>query len=99
MVRRARRYAGLPPGVRIRWLLDSTIAAQGWDGLCDDHDSSNRFTISIASYVTRDHAVWLIEHELAHVRQRIFHPEEVEDHGPGFGLELAYLHRRLVGEE
>ena len=98
MVRKLRRLADLPRGVRIRWILSDEIAEHGWDGLCDDHDSTTRFTVHIASHLTYEVAFATLLHELAHVRQVIYWPREVEDHGTGFWLEHGFIYRRVVGE-
>src|SRR5688572_30728162 len=45
MARYLRRKADLPRGVRVRWILDSDIHEQGWNGTCDDHETTTRFTI------------------------------------------------------
>jgi hypothetical protein len=99
MARYLRRKADLPRGVRVRWILDSDIHEQGWNGTCDDHETTTRFTIRVAAQLSAYHAWDVCIHELGHVRQRIFRPEEKTDHGEGYGIEHAYIWRRVVGEE
>lgn len=99
MCRYLRRKARLPKGVRIRWILDPDLGAQGYAGMCDDHDSHNRFTIQIDSGLSSEHCYWALCHELAHVRQRIFHVDELDNHGPGFGIEFAFMWRAATGEQ
>jgi hypothetical protein len=93
-----RRAADLPRGVRIRWVLDPDLGAQGWAGMCTDH-SVTRFTIRIDANLSESFTYWVLAHELSHIRQRIYHPNEVEDHGPGFGIEFAFIWSRAVGEK
>lgn len=98
MARYLRGKAELPRGVRIRWILDPNLAAQGFNGSCEDFDSADRFEIRIASQLSANHCWDCLAHELGHIRQRIFHPDEVDDHGDGFGVEFARLWRSVVGE-
>lgn len=98
MKRYIRAKADLPPGVRVRWILDTELWRDGWNGLCTDK-SPTYFEIRIASQLSAYHAFDVCIHEIAHVRQAILHPEEQDDHGPGFGIEHAFIWRRLSDDE
>jgi len=96
IVKRLTERVQLHPDVCVKY---KRKRLDGEDGYCELKDGTGRFEVVIDSRLSAREVEDTLIHELAHVLDWSHVHGHTQDHGPTWGVRLAYVYRRYHGVE